>query len=46
MNVEGFEKIENVESPVIFICNHLSNADWCVLDKILKEKFDPTFLAG
>ncbi|MDU5106810.1 lysophospholipid acyltransferase family protein [Clostridium sp.] len=46
IKVEGFEKIENVESPVIFICNHLSNADGLVLDKILKEKFDPTFVAG
>lgn len=46
IKVEGFEKIENVEGPVIFICNHLSNADGLVLDKILKEKFDPTFVAG
>jgi len=46
IKVEGFEKIEDVESPVIFICNHLSNADGLVLDKILKEKFDPTFVAG
>ncbi len=46
IKVEGFEKIENVEGPVIFICNHLSNADGLILYKILKEKFDPTFVAG
>lgn len=46
IKIEGFEKIENVEGPVIFICNHLSNADGLILDKILKEKYDPTFVAG
>ncbi len=46
MKIEGFEKIENVEGPVIFICNHLSNADGLILDKVLKEKYDPTFVAG
>lgn len=46
IKIEGFEKIENVEGPKIFICNHLSNADGLILDKILKEKYDPTFVAG
>ncbi len=46
MKIEGFEKNENVEGPVIFICNHLSNADGLILDKVLKEKYDPTFVAG
>jgi len=46
IKIEGFEKTENVEGPIIFICNHLSNADGLILDKILKEKFDPTFVAG
>ncbi|MBQ6819691.1 MAG: 1-acyl-sn-glycerol-3-phosphate acyltransferase [Clostridium sp.] len=46
MKVEGFEKVESVEGPKIFICNHLSNADGLILDKVLKEKYDPTFVAG
>ena len=46
IKVEGIEKVEKVEGPKIFICNHLSNADGLILDKILKEKYDPTFVAG
>jgi 1-acyl-sn-glycerol-3-phosphate acyltransferase len=46
IRVEGLEKIDKVEGPKIFICNHLSNADGLILDKILKEKYDPTFVAG
>ncbi|MDV4151958.1 lysophospholipid acyltransferase family protein [Clostridium sp. AL.422] len=46
IKIEGAEKIENVEGPVIFICNHLSNSDGIILHKVLKEKFDPTFVAG
>lgn len=44
--VDGIEKIEKVNGAKIFICNHLSNADGLVLDKILREKYDPTFVAG
>lgn len=46
IKVEGLEKVEKVEGPKIFICNHLSNADGLILDKILKEKYAPTFVAG
>lgn len=46
IKVEGFENIEKVEGTKIFICNHLSNADGLILDKLLKEKYDPTFVAG
>lgn len=46
LNVNGIENIEKVNGAKIFICNHLSNADGLVLDKILKEKYDPTFVAG
>ncbi|WP_294187721.1 lysophospholipid acyltransferase family protein [uncultured Clostridium sp.] len=46
IKVEGLEKVDKVEGPKIFICNHLSNADGLILDKILKEKYDPTFVAG
>jgi len=46
ITIEGFEKIEKIEGPKIFICNHLSNADGLILNEILKEKYDPTFVAG
>lgn len=46
IKIEGFENVENAKGPIIFICNHLSNADGLILDKILKEKYDPTFVAG
>lgn len=46
IKIEGFEKAEKVEKPIIFICNHLSNADGLILNKVLKEKYDPTFVAG
>lgn len=45
ITVEGKENIENIETPCIFICNHLSNSDGLVLDKALKS-VDPTFVAG
>ncbi|WP_346940795.1 lysophospholipid acyltransferase family protein [uncultured Clostridium sp.] len=45
MKVEGYEKIKNIKGPIIFICNHLSNADGLVLNEVLKD-FDPTFIAG
>lgn len=46
LHVKGMEKIEKAKGAKIFICNHLSNSDGLVLDKILKEKYDPTFVAG
>ena len=46
IKIEGFEEIKNTKGPIIFICNHLSNADGLILDKILKENYDPTFVAG
>lgn len=46
IKIEGFENVGNAKGPIIFICNHLSNADGLILDKVLKEKYDPTFVAG
>lgn len=46
IKIDGIENIDNLDGPLIFICNHLSNADGLILDKILREKFDPTFVAG
>lgn len=45
MKIEGYEKIKNIKGPIIFICNHLSNADGLILNEVLKD-FDPTFIAG
>ena len=41
----GMEKIMEVKSPIIFICNHLSNADGIVMNKLLKDN-NVTFVAG
>ena len=46
ITVNGIEKIDDVKKPRIFVCNHLSNSDGLVLDKVLKEKSDPYFIAG
>jgi len=46
INIEGFENAEKANGPKIFICNHLSNSDGLILDRILKEKYDPFFIAG
>lgn len=39
------DKLNNIDESVIFICNHLSNADGLILNKVLKEK-DVTFIMG
>lgn len=46
LKVEGLEELKNEEGPFIFVCNHLSNSDGLVLDHILKERYDPIFVAG
>ena len=46
ITVNGIEKIDDVKKPRIFVCNHLSNSDGLVLNKILKGKYDPYFIAG
>lgn len=45
ITVYGKEKLKDIKNPVIFICNHLSNTDALVLEKILRD-LDPTFVAG
>jgi 1-acyl-sn-glycerol-3-phosphate acyltransferase len=45
LNITGSENLKGIQTPTIFICNHLSNSDGLVLDKALKE-IDPTFVAG
>lgn len=46
IKINGFENIEKAKGAKIFICNHLSNSDGFVIEKVLKEKYDPTFVAG
>jgi 1-acyl-sn-glycerol-3-phosphate acyltransferase len=45
IHVQGGEHLQGLQTPVIFICNHLSNSDALVLDKVLKQ-INPTFVAG
>ncbi|WP_291580477.1 lysophospholipid acyltransferase family protein [Clostridium sp. UBA6640] len=45
VKITGYENIESLEGPIIFISNHLSNADGLVLNTILEKK-KPIFVAG
>ena len=45
LTVEGIDNVKNVQGPIIFIGNHLSNTDGLVLSKVLSS-YDPTFVAG
>lgn len=45
IEVKGLENLKNIKKPVIFICNHLSNSDALILDKVLKAQ-DITYVAG
>lgn len=46
LHVKGLENLEDEEGPFIFIGNHLSNSDGLIVNKIIKEKYDPYFIAG
>ncbi|MGY0373061.1 lysophospholipid acyltransferase family protein [Clostridium sp. JNZ J1-5] len=45
INVKNENNLKDIKGPVIFICNHLSNSDALILDRVLKDK-DVTFAAG
>ncbi len=45
INVEGYHNLQDVTGPIIFVCNHLSNADGLILNKVLKNE-DVTFVSG
>lgn len=45
LKIEGYNNIKDEDGPIIFICNHLSNADGLIINEVLNEK-DPTFIAG
>lgn len=48
LHIQGIENIKNTKRPIIFICNHLSNSDGLVLNKVLNimNNFDVTFVLG
>jgi len=45
IKTSGMEKIKDIKSPIIFICNHLSNADGIVMNRLLSGN-NVTFVAG
>ncbi|GLC29224.1 lysophospholipid acyltransferase family protein [Clostridium omnivorum] len=45
INIYGGENLKSIKGPVIFICNHLSNSDALILNKVLEAQ-DVTFVAG
>ena len=45
IKTHGMEKIADIKSPMIFICNHLSNADGIIMNRLLKDQ-NVTFVAG
>ena len=46
ITINGIQNIDKIEKPIVFVGNHLSNADGLVLSKVLKEKSDPYFVMG
>lgn len=45
IKASGLENLEGIKRPIIFICNHLSNSDALVLERVLRKE-DVTFVAG
>lgn len=45
IHIENEDDLKVIKKPTIFVCNHLSNSDGLVLDKVLKS-VNPTFVAG
>lgn len=45
IDTENLDILKSIKKPCIFICNHLSNADGLILNKVLQE-LDLTFVAG
>lgn len=46
LHVQGLENLENEEGPFIFIGNHLSNADGLIVDRVIRNIYDPYYIAG
>lgn len=45
IKITGMEKLKDIKRPIIFVCNHLSNSDALVLNKVFVNE-DITFVAG
>lgn len=45
ISVNGMENIKDVKRPILFVCNHLSNSDGAILNKVLKDE-DVSFVIG
>lgn len=45
IKIENEENLKNFKKPVIYVCNHLSNSDGLILQRVLKND-DVTFVAG
>lgn len=45
IEVKGMENLKNIKKPILFICNHLSNSDGLIINRVLREQ-DITFVAG
>ncbi|EJP6472526.1 1-acyl-sn-glycerol-3-phosphate acyltransferase [Clostridium botulinum] len=45
LSINGKQNLENINKPIIFISNHLSNSDALIINKVLKDQ-DITFIAG
>ncbi|PKK39066.1 1-acyl-sn-glycerol-3-phosphate acyltransferase [Clostridiaceae bacterium JG1575] len=46
VTLRGTEHLREVKRPCIFVANHLSNIDGVLISRLLKESFDPYFVAG
>lgn len=45
IQITGMEKLKDIKKPILFVCNHLSNSDALVLNKVFINE-DITFVAG
>lgn len=45
LKISGMENLNGIKRPIIFVCNHLSNSDGVVLNKVLRNE-DISFVAG
>lgn len=45
ISITGSENLQGIKTPTLFVCNHLSNSDGLVLNRVLGQ-YNPTFVAG
>ena len=46
LHVTGLDALKEEEGPFIFIGNHLSNADGLIVDRVIRNVYDPYYIAG